>query len=171
MKYLMLVFMLIVSISAYTAGEKKASTMMPKEGESTQLDDLMRGEMAAVKAYDTAIKDTKNAKEKATLESLRNDHQKAVTTMSKYTAGKPEMKEDVKDAGAWGTFASAWTKTRSVTGNEGALKALQQGEEHGIDEYNEALEDDNFPKALKDQIRAELLPAQKKHIETLKTFM
>lgn len=167
----MLVFMFLVSISAYTAGEKKAATTMPRNDQSSQLDDLMRGEMAAVKAYDTAIKDTKNAKEKSTLESLRKDHQKAVDTMSKYAAGKPDIVEDVKDAGAWGTFASAWTKTRSVTGNEGALKALQQGEEHGIDEYNEALEDENLPKALKDQIRAELLPNQKKHIETLKTFM
>lgn len=171
MKYLMLVFMLIVSISAYTAGEKKTTTAMPKNDQASQLDDLMRGEMAAVKAYDTAIKETKNAKEKATLETLRNDHQKAVTAMSKYAAGKPDILEDTKDAGAWGTFASAWTKTRSITGNEGALKALQQGEEHGIEEYNEALEDETLPKALKDQIRAELLPNQKKHIETLKTFM
>jgi hypothetical protein len=99
------------------------------------------------------------------------DHEKAVTTMKKYTAGKPEIMEDTKSAGAWGTFAEAWTKTRSLTGNEGAVKALKQGEEHGIDEYNEALKDENFPKELKDQIRAELLPNQKKHIEKLNTFM
>lgn len=171
MKYLILMFMLLVSVSAFTAGEKKAATTLPQEGEATQLDDLMRGEMAAMKAYDTAIKETKNAKEKTTLEAIRKDHEKAVATMKKYAAGKPEILEDTKSAGAWGTFAEAWTKTRSLTGNGGALNALRQGEEHGINEYEEALKDDNVPKALKDQIRAELLPQQKKHIETLKTFM
>lgn len=171
MKYLILMFMFLVSVSAFTAGEKKATTTLPKEGEATQLDDLMRGEMAAMKAYDTAIKESKNEKEKATLEMLRKDHEKAVSALSKYAAGKPEVLEDTESAGAWGTFAEAWTKTRSLTGNEGALKALKQGEEHGINEYEEALEDDNVPKALKDQIRAELLPQQKKHIQTLKTFM
>lgn len=170
--------MLLVSISAFTANQNKNTqtqmntpTAKPQNTETTQLDDLMRGEMAALKAYDQALKDVKDEKQKTKLQAIRKDHEKAVSVMSKYVAGKPDLLDDTSKAGAWGTFAEAWTKTRSLTGNEGALKALRQGEEHGINEYQEALEDDSINKELKDKIRAELLPNQKKHIETLRTIL
>lgn len=178
MKYLMLCFMLLVSISAFTANQNKTTqsnmntpTAKPANDEATQLDDLMRGEMAALKAYDQALKDVKDKNQRAKLEAIRKDHEKAISVMSKYVAGKPDLIEDTSKAGPWGTFAEAWTKTRSLTGNEGALKALRQGEEHGINEYQEALEDDSINKELRNKIRAELLPNQKKHIETLKTIL
>lgn len=171
MKYLMLMFMLLVSISAYTANQAKNNqagnmntpTAKPANEQATQLDDLVRGELAALKAYDAAMKDLKDENQKAKLEKIRNDHEKAVSMLSKYVAGKPELLEDTKDSGAWGTFAKNWAKVRGVDG-------LRQGEQHGIDEYEEALEDENLPKNLKAQIKNELLPNQKKHIETLKTL-
>lgn len=179
MKYLVLTFMLVFSVTACAANKSKKEsakahspvTEKPRNDQVTQLDDLMRGEMAAMKAYDQAISDIKNEKQKSTLQQIRKDHEKAVSAMSKYVAGKPDLLSDTEEAGPWGTFAKAWTKTRSLTGNEGALKALRQGEEHGIKEYEEALKDENIPNELKQMIKTELLPNQKKHIETLKTIM
>ena len=55
-------------------------------------------------------------------------------------------------------------------GNDTALTALRQGEEHGIREYKEALEDESISKELKQAIKTDMLPKQEKHIETLKTF-
>lgn len=51
------------------------------------------------------------------------------------------------------------------------MKALDDGQEHGINEYEEALEDDSIGKELKQAIRTELLPNQKKHLESLKSFI
>lgn len=178
MKYFILMFMLLVSVSAFTANHNKASqsgmntpTAKPSNEAATQLDDLMRGEMAAMKAYDQALTDIKDPKQKATLQAIRKDHERAVSLMSKYVAGKPDLLSDTEESGPWGTFAKAWTKTRGLTGNEGAMKALRQGEEHGINEYEEALKDENISKELKQMIKTELIPNQKKHIENLKTLI
>lgn len=178
MKYIMLMFMLLLSISAFTANQNKNTqtgmktpTAKPTNKEATQLDDLMRGEMAAMNAYDEALKDVKDKNQRAKLETIRKDHEKAVSAMSKYVAGKPDLLEDTEKSGPWGTFAETWTKTRSFTGNEGAVKALRQGEEHGINEYEEALKDESLSAELKTRIKKEFLPNQKKHIETLKTLL
>jgi hypothetical protein len=165
---------LALSMNAFSANTKMnaaGSTAKPTNNEATQMDDLIRGEMAAVKAYDTALADLKTGSEKTRLQSIRQDHQTAVDRLSKYVAGKPDLLEDTESAGAWGGFASAWTKGGKLIGNETALKALQTGEEHGIREYKEALDDESIDKNLKAQIRNEMLPKQEKHIEALKTFM
>ncbi len=136
----------------------------------TQLDDLMRGEMAAVKAYDQLLKDVKGP-QAARLKAIRQDHVTALSVLSAHAANKPDVKEDTESAGPWGTFAQAWVKGGSLISNDAALNALRQGEEHGIDEYQEALEDDSISPKLKDSIRAQLLPKQREHIKALKNLM
>ncbi len=138
---------------------------------TTQLDDLVRGELSAIKAYDAAMEDMKDGKEKTALMMIRKDHDSATTILSKYAAGKKSVLEDTESAGAWGVFAKTWTKGAALMGNRPALTALTQGEEHGISEYKEALEDKNLPADLKKTIKAVLLPNQQRHISTLKTFM
>jgi hypothetical protein len=165
MKFLVF-FSLILSMSAFSADK----TARPTNDEATQMDDLIRGEMAAVKAYDTALADLKGS-EKTRLEAIRQDHQSNVDRLSKYVSGKKDLLEDTESAGAWGSFASAWTKGGKLMGNNTALKALQTGEEHGITEYKEALKDDSIDKNLKAQIQSDMLPRQEKHIQTLKSFM
>lgn len=173
MKFLMLIFALFVSLSAFTANTNKQNTVTakPANNESTQLDDLVRGENAAMKAYDQLLTDTKDEKMKTKLQAIRKDHEAAISKLSKYVAGKKDLLQDTEDAGAWGTFAKTWTKGGQLMGNKTALKALQQGEEHGINEYEEALKDESLSADLKKTIKAELIPAQKKHLETLKSFM
>ena len=165
MKMTLAILSLVFCMTAFGA-----PTAKPME-EPTQIDDLIRGELAALKAYDVALKDVKEESQKMKLQKIRKEHEKNVSILSKYVASKPELLEDSKEAGVWGQFAKTWTKTRSFIGNDGALKALKDGEEHGIGEYEEALEDDSIPKTLKETIRTELLPKQKKHMETLNTLI
>lgn len=68
-------------------------------------------------------------------------------------------------------FAKTWTGGAKLMGNEAALKALTQGEEHGVSEYKEALEDENLKPELKQMIRTQFLPKQEEHLKTIKTFM
>lgn len=158
-------------ITALVLSSSMAMAADPMAGKSTQLDDLVRGELSAMKAYDAALGDMKDGKEKTALMAIRKDHDRATTILSKYVAGKKSVLEDTESAGPWGTFAKTWTKGAALMGNKTALSALTQGEEHGINEYKEALEDKTIPADLKATIKAELLPAQQKHISTLKTFM
>lgn len=174
MKYAILIFTLLVSLSAFTSNSNKQEqttaknppTAKPQE-EPTALDDLIRGELAAMKAYDVALKDVKDPKVKEKLKSIRNEHEKAASLLSKHVASKPELLEDTKEAGPWGQFAKTWTKARSATGDQGALKALHDGEEHGLDEYKDALDDESISAKLKETIKTKMIPNQKKHMETL----
>lgn len=163
---------LLLSMNAFSADKKipGGTTAKPQNDVATQLDDLVRGELAALKAYDTVLKDV-TGKEKEQLQQIRQNHQSNVNHLSKYVAGKPELLEDTESAGVWGTFVKGWTKGGKLLGNDTALKALQTGEEHGINEYQEALEDETIPKDLKAKIKDEMLPKQKQHIDTLKKFM
>ena len=58
-----------------------------------------------------------------------------------------------------------------LMGNDTALKALAQGEEHGISEYKEALNDDAVAADLKKLIKSSLLPKQQEHLKSLNTLL
>lgn len=135
----------------------------------TQLDDLIRGEMAAVKSYTTVIGELDNSKEKTQLIKIRENHETAVEKLK--TFATTDVKEDTTTSGAWGAFASAWTAGAKIAGNKTALKALTQGEEHGISEYKEALNDDTIKPELKQMIRTQFLPKQQEHLKTIKKLM
>lgn len=135
----------------------------------TQLDDLIRGEMAAVKTYDQVIEKTSDEKEREKLVSIRDDHKNAVEKLKGFA--NRDVKEDTTSAGAWGAFTKAWTGSAKLFGNKTALKALSQGEEHGISEYKEALEDDSIKPELKQMIKTQFIPKQEEHLKTINTFM
>lgn len=159
MKILASSLLMAFSFSAFSA-----SSMTP-----TQMDDLIRGEMAAVKSYTTVIGDLKDSKEKMKLEKIRADHENAVKKLKTFATA--DVKEDTDTSGAWGAFASAWTGGAKLVGNKTALKALTQGEEHGITEYKEALADDTIKPELKEMIRTQFLPKQQEHLKTIKELM
>lgn len=159
MKVLISSMLVALSFNAFSA-----SSMAP-----TQMDDLIRGEMAAVKSYTTILGDMKPSKEKTKLEKIRANHENAVSKLKKFATA--DVKEDTDSSGAWGAFASAWTGGAQLIGNKTALKALTQGEEHGIDEYKEALNDDTIKPELKQMIRTQFIPKQQEHLKTIKELM
>src|SRR4051794_16402460 len=122
MKVLIMTLVLAMSASAFSA-DKKMNTMT-KNMEPSQLDDLIRGEMAAVKTYDTALEKVKDEKEMSKLKSIREDHVNAVSKLK--TFANKDVADDTKSAGAWGAFASAYTGGAKLFGNDAALKALTQ---------------------------------------------
>ena len=136
---------------------------------TTQLDDLIRGEMSAIKVYDQVLEKVTEPKEVDRLKSIRMDHKNAVATLKRYAS--EDVLEDAQTTGAWGTFTKAWTGTAKLMGNDAAVKALSQGEEHGVSEYKEALADKNTPADLKNLIKTNLLPKQQDHIQTLNTLL
>ena len=158
------IFLTILFAIATTGFAQRAGQNQP-----TQLDDLIRGELSAVKSYDYALSKVKDEKEKKQLKAIRDNHQNAVKTLRQYAT--KEVKEESKDSGAWGTFAKSWTGGGSLFGDKTAMRALKQGEEHGVREYEEALEDGSIQPELKQKIRAELLPKQKEHINTINSIL
>lgn len=161
MKILISSLLVALSLNAFSAA--------PKTSAPTQMDDLIRGEMAAVKSYSTMLDDMKEGAERSKLEKIRADHENAVSKLKGFAT--KEVIEDTKSAGAWGTFATTWTSGAKVAGNKTALKALTQGEEHGIEEYKEALDDKTIQPELKQMIRTQFIPKQEEHLKTIKGMM
>ena len=163
MKLLLITLMLI--ISGLSFGASRIDSSKP-----SQMDDLIRGEMAAVKSYDMVLTKVKDEQELTKLKAIREDHVNAVTKLKSMAMNK-DIKEDTKTAGPWGTFAEAWTGGAKLFGNAVALKALTQGEEHGVAEYKEALNDNNVTPEIKKMIKTHFLPKQEEHLKTIKSFM
>lgn len=167
MKVIVSSLLVALSLSAFAANtktEKKMNAMEP-----SQMDDLIRGEMAAVKSYTTVLGDMKAGPQKTKLEKIKADHENAVSKLKGFASA--DVKEDTTSSGAWGSFASTWTKGAQIIGNDTALKALTQGEEHGITEYKEALEDENVKPELKQMIKTQFIPKQEEHLKTIKSLM
>ena len=130
-----------------------------------ELNELLRGEVSAVETYHQAMK-TVSAPE---LTQALKHHEDAVSTLQEQirkVGGTP-----VQSSGVWGTWASAVTGAAKVISRDAALKALKEGEEHGVKEYEEKLKDDDVPAEAKNIIQERFLPAQKAHIASLDAIM
>jgi uncharacterized protein (TIGR02284 family) len=129
------------------------------------LNKLLRGELSAVETYDQAIEKFENKPAAADLRRIRDEHQRAVAALRDRVTrfgGQPST-----SSGPWGTFATTVTGAAKVIGPETVLAALKRGEEHGISEYEEALNNKDVNGECKEMIRSELLPKCRTHVSEL----
>lgn len=166
MKLFLNALLILLSFNVFSDSKfsRKMDTM-----KTTQVEDLIRGEMSAVKSYNQILVDLRDQQEKVKLEKIKADHEMAVVKLKSYAT--KEVKEDTMSVGAWGTFAQAWTGGAKLMGNKVALKALTQGEKHGINEYKEALKDKNLKPELKELIRTQFIPKQEEHLKTINSLL
>lgn len=127
---------------------------------------LLRGELSAVETYDQAIEKFENQSERSALQSIKADHILAVDLLSRHIVDMGATPS--QDSGAWGTFAKAVEGGAKLLGESPALAALIAGEEHGISEYQSALEDPKVMDEIKGAIRTKLLPSLDSHVASLK---
>src|SRR5688572_24562249 len=101
------------------------------------LNSLLRGELAAVETYQQALAKLGDTKGAAELRRVHAEHRAAADALRQHVhqhGGQP-----AQGSGAWGAFAKAIEGTAKLFGNDAALKALKEGEEHGLKEYQRAL--------------------------------
>jgi hypothetical protein len=134
------------------------------------LDSLLRGEMSAIETYRMGIERVKDSKHPNTteLERMQRDHRDAADALWHHLERKGERPSE--GSGAWGAFAKAVEGTAKLFGNQAALKALKEGEEHGLKEYEEALESGELPPEMAALIRG-FSSRQREHIQTLDRLM
>lgn len=129
------------------------------------LADLLRGELAAVETYEQALDKIDGFPDGTRLREIHAEHVYSVNALrsrlAQYTTDIP------RSSGAWGTFAKAVEGVAKLFGNSAALKALKEGEEHGIKEYERALEKDYLSPEVKSLLVSELLPKCRSHVFTL----
>ena len=128
------------------------------------LNELLRGEIAAVETYQQAMEKIGNDPGAAELRQIHDEHRAAANALRLHIRdhnGTPDH-----GSGAWGAWAKAVTGVARLFGNSAALKALKEGEEHGIKSYEKALEEKDLPEECKQLIRT-LLPQTRAHLPIL----
>lgn len=135
----------------------------------TTLNSLLRGELAATETYQQALTKGGDQRGVAEIRQIHLDHREAANTLRRHVrehAGTPEQ-----GSGAWGAFAKAVEGTAKVFGNTAALKGLKQGEEHGVNSYENALKDGGLPPECETLILSTLLPRTRAHVATLELLI
>jgi uncharacterized protein (TIGR02284 family) len=127
-----------------------------------QLNSLLRGEISAVETYEQAIRkiDDEHASDATALRAIAQEHGEAAQAL------RDEITrlggEADNSSSAWGTWAKVVEGTAKLFGDASALKALKEGEEHGLKDYREAIDD--VDESARDLITNKLIPAQVRHI-------
>jgi DNA-binding ferritin-like protein len=130
------------------------------------LNDLLRGYRSAVETYDKAIDelDDSHPDGKAALVGIRDDHRSAVDWLTSRVTGLGG--EPATGSGAWGAFANLTQSMANLFGDSSALASLKQGEEHGLNECESAI-DKGLDEESRDHVTHELIPKQRAHIQAI----
>lgn len=123
-----------------------------------ELSELIRFDLDAIGAYDTAIEGLKEAAARDPLIQFRGDHQRHVTELSAIVVrlgGTPPDRPDLK-----GLARKAMTKMAGVGGDELILKAMRSNEELLNKTYAHHFVLD-FPDDIKETIRRNYMDEQR----------
>ncbi len=127
--------------------------------------ELLKGEISAIETYDQVIEKFQGKTEASALKEMRDEHRNSERTLRALASHRGEVPE--KSSGVWGSWAQFTTGAAKLFGQAAALKALKEGEEHGIKEYEDAIKNPSIDEKVKSEIEMKLLPAQRKHIVAL----
>ena len=131
--------------------------------------DLVKGERAAVETYKQVFEKYGTD---ATIDQLRTvsaDHKKTMLTLEDIAKSKGISFSS--DSGAWGSWAKVVTGSAKMLGEKAALKALKEGEEHGLKQYKDALDSDELPIEVRRAIKQDFIPSQQNHINIIDKLM
>ena len=136
-----------------------------------QLNSFLRGEISAAETYRMAIDKAgdseKNAANVGLLREVQEEHGRAAQAIRDRIR---ELGGDPSDSsGAWGAWAKFTQGTANLFGDAASLKSLKEGEEHGLKDYEEGIDDIDATSA--ELVQNQLIPAQQRHIALLDTLI
>jgi hypothetical protein len=134
----------------------------PVVSDTEALNTLLRAELSAVESYGRVIPDFEGVPAAPDLHHIRDTHAEAAAVLRDRVLRLGGVPAD--GSGPWGAFSAA-------LGPATVLKALQEGERHGVGEYEAVLTDDRLDPESADVIRSQLLPRCREHVLELDRLM
>lgn len=129
---------------------------------------LIRDELSALETYKHAL-DKVRGVTATELRRMEDDHEKAAAMLQEKLAERGI--EPPTHSGSRGAWVRFWEGAATVLGDKAVFKALKDGEESGIKDYERVLDDDETPPDIRALIRTELLPQARAHIPVLDRFL
>lgn len=111
----------------------------PNEDVVGKLNSFLRGEISAVETYKQALEKVKDPTVRSQLQSCEQDHEQRVQLLRERITelgGKADT-----GSGAWGVWAKLVEGGGALLGEKTALQALEEGEDHGLNDYRRDLDD------------------------------
>lgn len=137
-----------------------------------ELNKLLKNELSAIETYQQALEKEDTDPEHITaineLSAILDDHQRAASRIE--VAIRQKGGEPVRTSGAWGTWSKIVMGTAQLFGDKAALKALKEGEESGVEEYESVLRDTDIPQDAKALV-SDLVATQRMHVQKLDGLM
>ena len=133
------------------------------EKDIDQLNSFLRGELSAVETYQQCIDKMSDRNIVAQLRSLQQSHQRRaelLTDRVRMLGGKP-----AQGSGVWGSFAKVAEGSAKLFGESAAVSALEEGEDHGRDDYRRDVE--KLSPTERNFIESEILPEQQRTHDAL----
>jgi len=154
-----------------TDAARTAQTMPNANAGGVDVDDLnrlLRDELSAIETYRQALdKNRAQYGQDARFQQLAamlHDHEQAASQlrgMIGQLGGTPS-----NDSGAWGTWAHTVMGTAKLFGDKSALKSLKEGEESGIKDYEQLLQDNGVSPTIRNAFTS-ICSKEKEHVRTL----
>jgi bacterioferritin (cytochrome b1) len=142
-------------------------TDVPAGDPVPHLNSLLRGEIAAAETYRMAIDkaaDSETGKsEVSLLREIQEEHGRAAQTVRDRI--RELGGEAVDSSGAWGVWAKTVQGAMSLFGDASSLKALKEGEEHGLKDFHDAI--NGLDATSRQLVQNQLIPQQQRHIDLL----
>jgi demethoxyubiquinone hydroxylase (CLK1/Coq7/Cat5 family) len=97
------------------------------------LNSFLRGEISAVETYRQAIDKLRDKPEVSTLNECLRSHEQRVSVLKSEIRSRGG--DPAQGAGTWGAFAKLVEGGAKLFGEKAAIAALEEGEDHGRDDY------------------------------------
>ncbi|MBC97013.1 MAG: hypothetical protein CME63_04650 [Halobacteriovoraceae bacterium] len=136
---------------------------------SDKIKEIIKGERAAVETYGQVFEKYGADSQIDKLRYFSKDHKEAVMELN--NIARQNNIEIPESSGAWGSWSKLVTGTAKMLGEKSALKALKEGEEHGLKEYEDLLSSSSVPTQLKTMVQDKFIPMQRKHIQDIDSLM
>lgn len=133
------------------------------------MNQFLRGEIAATEAYEKALSELDGELNSIRLSAFLSDHHEATLYWRDQVLA--EYADPENHSGTWGTFVRSVVNAAKILGVNATLKALREGEEYGLEEYEMALKKYNLSESHKYYIRNVLIPNQRRHIAELNAML
>ena len=137
----------------------------PNEDVVGKLNSFLRGEISAVESYKQALDKVKDPTIRSQLQSCEQDHEQRIELLRERITelgGKPEQ-----GSGAWGVWAKLVQGGSDLLGEKTALQALEQGEDHGLNDYRDL---DELDSETRTWVENNLLPKAERTHDALSTL-
>ena len=120
------------------------------------LNSFLRGELAAIETYRLAINKLNHSPHRTVLQHCEQSHAARARILEqeiRRRGGEPS-----EGSGPWGAFAKLVEGSAAIFGEKAAVAALEEGEDHGREDYRRDLPD--LDPAARLTIENEVMPEQ-----------